>query len=320
MVNSSNHYNYLTSRCELADNMKVSFPSPTATDKTNTAVIPDMESGDSSDNSKNHCNNIAHDDVNNITRPNHPYKVLIAKAILSHSDRKLVLADIIDYIAKNYPYYKVEDSSWKNSIRHSLSLNDCFIKVGRSNRGKSNYWSIHPLVFKDFEEGNFHKRHPKQRLSQKSRNFLEAHYKTTDRMIDVSPRRVHNTSLCQTPPYVAANALPPPNRGTINGSSAGIQFLPNVDNICNTYPTYQLPTPLNHFAVNNFVHSERDNLYVPNSNYRHHHNQPLLKVGSEGFLRDCQISTTNMMTSSVTPSCYNYNCYSNNAYPQYHVA
>ncbi|EDV23109.1 uncharacterized protein TRIADDRAFT_7195, partial [Trichoplax adhaerens] len=97
-------------------------------------------------------------------RPNHPYKVLIAKAILSNCDRKLVLADIIDYIAKNYPYYKVEDSSWKNSIRHSLSLNDCFIKVGRSNRGKSNYWSIHPLVFKDFEEGNFHKRHPKQRL------------------------------------------------------------------------------------------------------------------------------------------------------------
>ena len=53
-------------------------------------------------------------------------------AILSSAEKKLVLADIYQYILDNYLYFRHRGPGWRNSIRHNLSLNDCFIKAGRA--------------------------------------------------------------------------------------------------------------------------------------------------------------------------------------------
>ncbi|VEL27314.1 unnamed protein product [Protopolystoma xenopodis] len=55
---------------------------------------------------------------------------LIAKAILSTKERRMVLSDIYHWIQVNYAYFRTRGPGWRNSIRHNLSLNDCFIKVG----------------------------------------------------------------------------------------------------------------------------------------------------------------------------------------------
>lgn len=97
-------------------------------------------------------------------KPSHSYIALIAMAILSCSSKKMILGDIYQYISENYPYYHNKDKSWRNSIRHNLSLNECFIKSGRSENGKGNYWAIHPANLEDFSNGDFRRRRARRRV------------------------------------------------------------------------------------------------------------------------------------------------------------
>lgn len=97
-------------------------------------------------------------------KPQHSYIGLIAMAILQAPDQKLVLSDIYQHILDNYPYFRNRGPGWRNSIRHNLSLNDCFIKAGRSANGKGHYWSIHPANIDDFKRGDFRRRKAQRKV------------------------------------------------------------------------------------------------------------------------------------------------------------
>ena len=64
-------------------------------------------------------------------RPALSYVALIFKAIQESPGKKLALSDIYAYIVAHYPYFVRNKKGWQNSIRHNLSLNDCFIKLPR---------------------------------------------------------------------------------------------------------------------------------------------------------------------------------------------
>ena len=91
-------------------------------------------------------------------KPQHSYIGLISMAILSSTDQKLVLADIYQYILDNFPYFRHRGPGWRNSIRHNLSLNECFVKAGRAANGKGHYWAIHPACIEDFKKGDYRRR------------------------------------------------------------------------------------------------------------------------------------------------------------------
>lgn len=97
-------------------------------------------------------------------KPAQSYIGLISMAILQNKEHKLVLADIYQWIMDNFAYFRNRGPGWRNSIRHNLSLNDCFIKNGRSANGKGHYWSIHPANKEDFKRGDFRRRRAQRKV------------------------------------------------------------------------------------------------------------------------------------------------------------
>lgn len=93
-------------------------------------------------------------------KPPYSYIALIVMAIQNSPNKRLTLSEIYHFLQQRFPFFRGPYQGWKNSVRHNLSLNECFIKLpkGLGRPGKGHYWTIDPASELMFEEGSFRRR------------------------------------------------------------------------------------------------------------------------------------------------------------------
>uniref|UniRef100_A0A8I5Y7M5 Forkhead box Q1 n=1 Tax=Rattus norvegicus TaxID=10116 RepID=A0A8I5Y7M5_RAT len=91
-------------------------------------------------------------------KPPYSYIALIAMAIRDSAGGRLTLAEINEYLMGKFPFFRGSYTGWRNSVRHNLSLNDCFVK--------DNYWMLNPNSEYTFADGVFRRR--RKRLSHRT--------------------------------------------------------------------------------------------------------------------------------------------------------
>eukprot|EP00079_Xenopus_tropicalis_P038079 XP_017951850.1 PREDICTED: uncharacterized protein foxp3 [Xenopus tropicalis] len=81
--------------------------------------------------------------TNNV-RPPFTYASLIRWAILESPQKQLALNEIYHWFTRMFAFFRYNTATWKNAVRHNLSLHKCFVRVENI---KGAVWMVDELEF-----------------------------------------------------------------------------------------------------------------------------------------------------------------------------
>ncbi|XP_055690445.1 forkhead box protein P1 isoform X4 [Lutzomyia longipalpis] len=137
-------------------------------------------------------------------RPPFTYASLIRQSIIESPDKQLTLNEIYNWFQNTFCYFRRNAATWKNAVRHNLSLHKCFMRVENV---KGAVWTV--------DEVEFYKRRP-QRCSTAVSSIAAASAGGT-----MSPTSQPSASTC-TPAVTHQPLAPstqPPLIGTLQSTA-----------------------------------------------------------------------------------------------------
>ncbi|XP_008555854.1 forkhead box protein P1 isoform X3 [Microplitis demolitor] len=87
-------------------------------------------------------------------RPPFTYASLIRQSIIESPEKQLTLNEIYNWFQNTFCYFRRNAATWKNAVRHNLSLHKCFMRVENV---KGAVWTV--------DEVEFYKRRPQRACS-----------------------------------------------------------------------------------------------------------------------------------------------------------
>ncbi|XP_072308008.1 forkhead box protein P1-B isoform X2 [Eucyclogobius newberryi] len=82
--------------------------------------------------------------MNAEVRPPFTYASLIRQAILDSPEKQLTLNEIYNWFTRMFAYFRRNAATWKNAVRHNLSLHKCFVRVENV---KGAVWTVDEIEF-----------------------------------------------------------------------------------------------------------------------------------------------------------------------------
>ncbi|XP_042263747.1 forkhead box protein P1 isoform X1 [Thunnus maccoyii] len=101
---------------------------------------------------------------NNI-RPPYTYAYLIRWSILESPDKQRTLNEIYNWFTTMFFYFRHNTATWKNAVRHNLSLHKCFVRV---EGGKGAVWTVDETEYQRRKGQKYHRDCPVKWLTSYS--------------------------------------------------------------------------------------------------------------------------------------------------------